>query len=64
MTTFAHSPTASFLTPRHASEEEYAAFVLAYHGSLGCQNYYLQLHRAFVEAYPDLKTWFAAPLGK
>ncbi len=64
MTTPAHKPTDAFLTPRHASEEEYAAFVLAYHGSLGSQNYYLQLRRAFVEAYPDLSTWFAAPLSE
>jgi hypothetical protein len=64
MTPPAHSPMASFLTPRHASEEEYVAFVLASHGSLGSQNYYLQLRGAFVEAYPDLNSWFAAPLAE
>jgi hypothetical protein len=62
MTIPAQKSTASFFTPYHASEEEYADFVLAYHGSLGSQNYYLQLRRAFVEAYPDLTAWFAAPL--
>ena len=62
MITSAHRPAASLFTPRHASEEEYAAFVLDYHGNLGFQNYYLQLRRAFVEAYPDLTTWFAADL--
>lgn len=55
-------PVPPLPTPHHASEEEYAAFVLKYHGNLGAQRYYLQLRRAFVEAYPDLTIWFAAPL--
>ncbi|HJT57736.1 MAG TPA: tyrosine-type recombinase/integrase [Ktedonobacteraceae bacterium] len=62
MTFSAQNQTFSSFPSRHASEEEYAAFVLEHHGSLGSQNYYLQLRRAFVEAYPDLDAWFAAPL--
>ncbi|MGI9060493.1 MAG: tyrosine-type recombinase/integrase [Ktedonobacteraceae bacterium] len=62
MTFSAHRQAALSFPPRHVSEEEYAAFVIEHHGSLGSQNYYLQLRRAFVEAYPDLDTWFAAPL--
>ena len=55
---------ASPLIPHHASEEAYAAFVLKHHGSLGSQNYYLQIRREFVEAYPDLQAWFEAPLAE
>ncbi len=64
MTVPAHRQAASLLPPRHASEEEYAAFVLEHHGSLGSQYYYLQIRREFVEAYPDLQAWFAAPLAE
>lgn len=64
MTSPVPSSVPSRFTPHHASEEEYAAFVLRYHGSVGSQRYYLQLRRAFVEAYPDLTTWFAAPLAE
>ncbi|MBO0791588.1 MAG: integrase, partial [Ktedonobacteraceae bacterium] len=64
MTTLAPLLPASPFPPRHASEKEYAAFVLKHHGSLGSQNYYLQIRREFVEAYPDLTTWFAAPLAE
>ncbi len=55
---------APLLTPQHASEEAYAAFVLEHHGSLGSRNYYLQIRREFVEAYPDLQAWFQAPLAE
>src|SRR5258708_4412592 len=64
MTTPAHSLSASPFPPRHASEEAYAAFVLKHHGSLGSQNYYLQIRREFVEAYPHLPAWFQAPLAE
>jgi hypothetical protein len=57
-----HRHAAPPLTPHHASEEAYAAFVLEHHGSLGSWNYYLQIRREFVEAYPDLQVWFQAPL--
>jgi integrase len=64
MTVSAHRQAASLLPPRHASEEEYAAFVLEHHGSLGSRNYYLQIRREFVEAYADLQAWFEAPLAE
>jgi integrase len=64
MTTPASRLSASSFPPRHASEETYAAFVLKHHGSLGAQNYYLQIRREFVEAYPDLRAWFHAPLAE
>jgi integrase len=47
---------------QHASEQEYAAFVLQHYGTLGDQGYYLKIRRAFVEAYPNLHAWFQAPL--
>jgi len=55
---------APLLTPQHASEAAYAAFVLEHHGSLGSRNYYLQIRREFVEAYPDLPTGCATSLLK
>lgn len=59
-----YDQAASIFIPHHASEQEYAAFVLQYHGSLGSRNYYLQMRRAFVRAYPDLSAWFQAPLAE
>ena len=64
MTVPAIHQAASPVIPHHASEEAYATFVLKHHGSLGSQNYYLQIRREFVEAYPDLRAWFQAPLAQ
>ncbi len=59
----ANSPAAPTQSPcRHADAEEYAAFVrwrMSRHDSI---NRLLLARKRFVEAYPDLGSWFTAPL--
>ncbi len=47
---------------RHASAEEWEAFVRAYAEHKEYQWELLRFRRQFVERYPDLNDWFAAPL--
>ncbi len=46
----------------HASAEEWEAFVQEYTTSKGYQWELLRFRRQFVQCYPDLNDWFAAPL--
>ncbi len=48
--------------PRHASAEEWEAFVDAYAENKEYRGELLRFQRLFVERYPDLNDWFAAPL--
>jgi integrase len=47
---------------KHASLEEYTAFVSTYARTPGSQDYLLRSYRRFVKQYPDLLEWFQAPL--
>jgi hypothetical protein len=57
---------APILSYRHASHEEYAAFLRAY--TTQAQAKYLQqllrYRERFVQAYPDLREWLTAPLAE
>jgi integrase len=46
----------------HASVEEWEAFVQSYTTNKGYQWELLRFRQQFVERYPDLNDWFAAPL--
>lgn len=52
--------------PGHASEREYLRFLEGYSKAKdrGTIREYLVLRSRFVEAYPDLRDWFAAPLSE
>jgi hypothetical protein len=47
---------------QHASAEAYAAFLQEYLGESRSVPVYLRMQEQFVQAYPDLRTWFEAPL--
>jgi hypothetical protein len=47
---------------QHASIEAYTAFLREYLGESRSVPFYLRMREQFVQAYPDLQTWFAAPL--
>src|SRR5260370_42064155 len=47
---------------QHASAEAYAAFLREYLGASRSIPIYLRMREQFIQAYPDLQTWFAAPL--
>ena len=47
---------------KHASSEEYTAFVRTHAHTPGSQDYLLRASRRFVKQYPDLLDWFQAPL--
>jgi hypothetical protein len=47
---------------KHASLEEYTAFVRTYARTPGSQDYLLRSYRRFVKQYPDLLEWFQALL--
>ena len=48
----------------HASEEEYSVFVQAYATCAKHRTILLRKRRYFVQRYPDLRSWFAAPLAE
>lgn len=52
----------AILQPHHASEAEYLAFAERFYSTPRSVVYYQGIRRQFVEAYPDLRAWFAAPL--
>jgi hypothetical protein len=47
---------------QHASAQAYAAFLREYLGESRSVPFYLRMREQFIQAYPDLQTWFAAPL--
>jgi integrase len=47
---------------QHASAEKYAAFLREYLGESRSIATYLSVRERFVQAYPNLRTWFEAPL--
>jgi integrase len=47
---------------QHASAEAYAAFLREYLGKSRSVPFYLRMQEQFIQAYPDLQTWFEAPL--
>ncbi len=47
---------------QHASAEAYAAFLREYLGESRSVPFYLRMREQFIQAYPDLRTWFEAPL--
>ncbi len=47
---------------QHASAEAYAAFLREYLGESRSIPIYLRMREQFIQAYPDLQAWFAAPL--
>lgn len=47
----------------HASEEEYAEFLRTHTASWHSAKTYLLARKHFVEKYPDLEDWFAAPMA-
>jgi integrase len=51
-----------FPVSHHASTEEYATFVYAYTESQEYRRHLLYWHTQFVQYYPHLGDWFAAPL--
>lgn len=50
------------LVPSHATEEDYRAFLHTRGYRKGPFNNCLRARRRFVEAYPELADWFAAPM--
>jgi integrase len=52
-------PTPSY---QHATAEAYAAFLREYLGETRSVPFYLRMREQFLLAYPDLRTWFEAPL--
>ncbi|MYS85451.1 tyrosine-type recombinase/integrase [Embleya scabrispora] len=63
MTVTALAPTPDSPRRRHASREEYAAWVRAtFAGSRGTISTRLWFYDRFVKLWPDLDEWFAAPL--
>jgi hypothetical protein len=49
-------------SPKHASVEEYAAFVRRYLPNKGSHKRPMTWRDQFVRRYPDLQEWFRAPL--
>jgi len=49
---------------QHASEEDYTAFLRARNNTSSTVVQLLKRRRRFVRLYPDLETWFAAPLAE
>jgi site-specific recombinase XerD len=47
---------------QHASAEAYAAFLREYLGKSRSIPLYLRMQEQFIQAYPNLQTWFEAPL--
>lgn len=47
---------------QHASAEAYAAFLREYLGESRSVPFYLRMREQFIQAYPDVQTWFEAPL--
>ncbi len=47
---------------QHASAEAYAAFLREYLGKSRSVPFYLRMQEQFIQAYPDLQTWFEVPL--
>lgn len=52
------------LTPRHAPAGEYDQFLEQYYPLPDTRRYYRNRRTRFVETYPDLQDWFAAPLAE
>jgi integrase len=52
----------SIPTLQHATTAEYTAFVQAYTDQAEHGARLLRFHKQFVQRYPDLRDWFAAPL--
>lgn len=46
----------------HVSDEEYKTFVYQYTANKDMRHLLLRYHAQFVQRYPDLSEWFAAPL--
>jgi integrase len=49
---------------QHASVEEYIDFVREYLDDSRSVPYYLRMRAQFVQTYPDIQAWFAAPLAE
>ncbi len=62
MSSFTTSSEHPFPVSHHASTEEYATFVYAYTESQAYRRHLLYWQTQFVQHYPHLGDWFAAPL--
>jgi hypothetical protein len=58
----AHAPDGTRGVRRHASEQDYRSWVYKYVPHQAVRWERLCAHRRFVEQWPDLRDWFAAPL--
>jgi len=58
----AKAPLTPLLTPRHCSEDEYARFVETLAVGPAYRRQKLNARCRFVDRWPDLKEWYAAPL--
>jgi integrase len=59
----AHGPTTPLLVPHHCREEVYARFVQTLSVTQAYRRQLLAWRRRFVERWPQLHLWFAAPLS-
>lgn len=60
----ASASTQPCFVPRHATEEEYAAFLRKHGASASSADTFLQERKRFVRRYPRIEDWFAAPLAE